>query len=320
VRITNPRAFAPGATDAGDDSSPTERAEIEFEIDLGPERRDLLNLRGGYEDSWRYGSDGLDTDAPDKRDAAGDVEIRVRGAERHLASLGVGDDSFSAMGGAGTGEPFSGDLVVEGSFGSDVLAGSPGSDLLYASYGEDELFGRGGADRIVGGDEADLLSGGPGNDSASWPYSGANSQIRVDIGAGGANDGAARDQHGDRVLSDIENLFGGGGDDVLIGDDGPNVLVGGDRSDRLLGLGADDVLIDYRGLENAGDVFRAGRGRDLLIAHDEFRDRTIECGQGFDHLFADRMDSDGSRCEDREYEEGPARWIAFGALFLSVWS
>lgn len=58
------------------------------------------------------------------------------------------------------------------------------------------------------------------------------------------------------------DLFGGDGNDVLIGGGGPNVLVGGDGNDLLYGGAGRDILIGGRG----SDVLAGGGGDDVLIA------------------------------------------------------
>jgi len=91
--------------------------------------------------------------------------------------------------------------------------------------------------------------------------------VRVDIGARGANDGAGRDKHRDRVLGDIENLVG---------------------SDELI----DGIRGDY-----LDDAFFGGRGNDILDARDESRDRMLNCGPGRDRLRRDEVNPSGGGCE-----------------------
>ncbi len=83
-----------------------------------------------------------------------------------------------------------------------------------------------------------------------------------------AADGGAVDGSGD-VMTGIERVRGGAGDDVLSGDDIVNTLTGGPGVDELHGLGANDMLM------------AAGDGSD----------DTITCGAGVkDVVFADLTD------------------------------
>ena len=76
------------------------------------------------------------------------------------------------------------------------------------------------------------MSGGPGVDTAS--YGDHSSAVAASL-SGRATDGSAGEQ--DTIDGTVENLIGGNGDDVLIGNAGANPLVGGMGNDRLDGLG-----------------------------------------------------------------------------------
>ena len=108
----------------------------------------------------------------------------------------------------------------------------------------------------------------------------------VDYGARSAavkatNDGKADDGErgeGDNVLHDIENVWGGRGDDVIRGTAGNNRLVGGGGNDRLYGQGGKDMLL-------------GGAGDDQLFARDGGTDAdTLDGGDGNDRADADRVD------------------------------
>src|SRR5690606_20745755 len=62
------------------------------------------------------------------------------------------------------------------------------------------------------------------------------------------------------VLSGIENLIGGQGNDTLTGDDQHNRLEGGDGADTLTGGAGDDVLAGGAGADHmdGGDGFDIG--------------------------------------------------------------
>ena len=161
---------------------------------------------------------------------------------------------------------------------------------LKGSPGDDELDGKGGWDWLEGGAGADTLTGGPGQDMASYQYSDAGVEVRLDDGTarGGHAEGdtfAGRKtieyvQRGDKALGgqipefeeyiisiifgqddmeaeeieipDIEDLFGSVHDDILVGSHGGN---------WLRGYYGDDVLDGKEG----NDGLFGGAGADALI-------------------------------------------------------
>ena len=178
-----------------------------------------------------------------------------------------------------------------------VLTGTRRSDYYFhnrlkGSPGDDELDGKGGWDWLEGGAGADTLVGGTGEDTASYQYSDAGVEVRLD-------DGTARGGHaqgdvfagsktieivaGDEkplnsevpdfeefIISivfteeeeeaeaeeieilDIEDLFGSAHDDILVGTYGANYLQG---------YYGDDVLDGREG----NDRLYGGGGADMLI-------------------------------------------------------
>ena len=187
--------------------------------------------------------------------------------------------------------------VFEGSPDSDTLTGGPGNDELYGQDGDDVLDGRGGNDWLEGGRGADELRGGPGEDTASFKsYSPAEDVLGIfdETGqlTGGTTtvrrgvevrlqDGTFRGGHaeGDTFggmqmiayidgdgntqmveVSDIENLFGSDGEDMLVGAHGANQLDGYEGGDMLDGREGDDRLFGG----NGSDLLTGGPGADLL--------------------------------------------------------
>jgi hypothetical protein len=137
----------------------------------------------------------------------------------------------------------------------DVLLGGPGDDTLHGGPGDDGLDGDGGASQSgEAGTGDDVIDGGGGKDDVS--YIDRDTPIHVDLGAGGTN-GAAGER--DR-LSDIENVDGGHGNDVIVGDGAANALSGGAGDDTVLGRGGNDHLDQATG---TGTV-RGGDGSDYL--------------------------------------------------------
>lgn len=134
-------------------------------------------------------------------------------------------------------------LVGNGS--DNRLEGGDGHDWLYGASGYDTLVGGAGADALDGGGyscnpapmtlcvapEGDTLDGGPGSDTAS--YDNHTVTVTVDLRQSSGH-GAVGE--GDTFTS-IENVTGGSGDDVLIGDSLTNQLAGSWGNDTLDGGG-----------------------------------------------------------------------------------
>jgi Ca2+-binding RTX toxin-like protein len=131
-----------------------------------------------------------------------------------------------------------------------------GADPLFTAYlgdADDTLIGSRGSDQIDGGDGIDVLDGGKGSDVISGgagediaDYSGRADAIRVALNgrpvSGSADDGRVGAR--DTVDSDVEDVWGGRGDDTLIGNDRGNLLNGGPGADDLQG-GAGEDAADY---------------------------------------------------------------------------
>lgn len=166
---------------------------------------------------------------------AGDDRLVATGVEGDLI-IDAGDGDDEVIGGDGDDliRGGKGDDVLIGGKGDDVLDGGDGNDLLIGGEGDDFLFGRDGDDTLIGGEGNDLLDGGEGNDTAD--YSDDSEGVTVDLGTGRATGiGIGRD-----TLVSIENVIGGSGDDVLIGNDAANILFGGAGNDRIV-IGAGDM-------------------------------------------------------------------------------
>jgi Ca2+-binding RTX toxin-like protein len=189
--------------------------------------------------------------------------------------------------------------TVEGTFTNVeslfVFSGSAG-DSLTGGLGDDYFFGLGGQDTLKGGGGEDLLEGGAGNDrldgGASLDTAGyilAEAGVTVDLRIAGAqNTGGA----GVDTLISIEGILGSAFSDVLNGDDNRNVLSdGGGGADQLFGHGGDDVMVGGRGEEApAGSVLLdGGAGADVFSfgGHEgRYLDSvTILGGQGTDQVY-----------------------------------
>ena len=111
-----------------------------------------------------------------------------------------------------------------------------GNDTLYGGNGDDTIFGGLGDDLIVGGPGADLMDGGDGVDRLS--YVDATTRVVVDLLNGTVR---GSDAAGD-VFFNFEDLEGGAGGDLLLGDQLNNYILGADGDDELQGRFGNDTL------------------------------------------------------------------------------
>ena len=204
---------------------------------------------------------------------------------------GPGNDILDGAGGPPSGTPGGRWAVFVGGPGDDALYGTDGANALVPGVGADYVDGRGGDDHLrAGGDsqDADVLIGG---DGADWVfYDLRRKALFIDLGDD-QPDGAAGE--GDR-LAGIENVSGGHGDDIVIGDAAANVLSGSFGRDRLVGRGGDDLFATGSGFVMPGSAPRRRGDR-------------VSCGNGRDHIVsgAGARDFAGSDCERISFSERP---------------
>ena len=126
-----------------------------------------------------------------------------------------------------------------------------GTDIGQTIFGgayDDTLNGLGGGDTLIGGFGNDQLDGGDGFDTASYFSSILGLTVSLALTPSQNTIGAGWD-----VLSNIENLTGGSGNDKLTGNISDNVLDGGLGLDRLVGgAGNDTYIVDL--IEATGKV------------------------------------------------------------------
>jgi VCBS repeat-containing protein len=118
---------------------------------------------------------------------------------------------------------------VTGSNGNDTLTGDGRNNILNGGAGTDSLFGGAGNDILIGGTGADALDGGPGIDMVSYETAGAGLIVNLANPAVNTGDGL-----GD-TYSNIENVRGSNGDDIITA----NLF-----TNTMEGLNGNDVLID----------------------------------------------------------------------------
>lgn len=124
-----------------------------------------------------------------------------------------------------------------GGGGNDRLTGLDGDDVLHGGAGDDRLVGGTGNDEFRGEGGADTMLGGPGVDGVG--YAGAGPVV-ADLDGVTGDDGHRGER--DTIGADIEQLFGGAGNDTLTGNGLPNYLDGGLGNDLLRGGAGNDEL------------------------------------------------------------------------------
>ena len=170
-------------------------------VDLGGETvADALKIIGtSLVDSFVFGGSGIAINA----DAA--LDITATNVELWVVNLDDGNDTFSGMGNAATGNtPFVHPLAIYGGAGNDTLRGGTAADTYTGGDGDDVFVGGSVAD---GGDH---LIGGAGTDTADYTARTAPVTISID---GVANDGTAGEH--DNIDGDVEVLRGGSGNDTF---------------------------------------------------------------------------------------------------------
>jgi len=218
--------------------------------------------------------------------------------------LGNGRDTFDAT--AFTGQvDYSFTMSVIGGSGDDRIATGGGSDVIVPGSGRDFLDTNDGPDLVLttaapdGRDVYDLGS--------DWYAPTRYEADIVDYRQRSApvvwRDGeAGAPGEGDRLIG-VEDVFGGSGDDILLGNASENFMLGGPGDDLISGgwnydellggSGADtlygglhpDRLVGGAGNDRAYggpdvDVIKLGDGGDQAVGGGK-RDR-IDCGEGWD--------------------------------------
>ncbi|SEG66061.1 beta strand repeat-containing protein [Bosea lathyri] len=234
-------------------------------IDTGAGNDEVTLLEG----SQLYGEVRLGT---------GDDKLTATAAEQDLSvDAGEGNDIVLAGAGDDLVRGGDGDDLLDGGAGDDALQGGNGNDRLIGGRGDDFLFGDAGNDTLIGGAGNDLLDGGDGIDTVD--YSAETASVTIDLGTGKATgDGIAKDR-----LAGIENVIGGSGDDVLIGNNLANVLDGGAGNDRIV-AGAGDMAIGGAGDDSI--EIQAGAGAAASIDGGSGRDTVKLTGTGTGSLAA----------------------------------
>lgn len=208
--------------------------------------------------------------------------------------LGAGDDRFRSgwsLGSLTTVSGGPGNDDIRATAERNEVSGGPGDDDLRANGNSpSSIEGDGGNDRVYGFERAFDLHGGPGDDLilAAATLTPADATVTGDGGA-------------DRIVvtsPDLALVSGGPGADVLV--DNPNTQFGAPRRSLDGGSGADIIAVaPSEPVPSGGDVISAGNGNDRIGVYGDGRADEVDCGPGFDIVFADPADVVARNCEMR---------------------
>ena len=167
--------------------------------------------------------------------------------------------------------------TLDGSGGYDELIGGGGDDDLRGGDGNDIMQGRGGADRMDGGAHVRNTFGN-GGDVVTYQDRAVGEPVHVTID-GNSDDGGftATTTEGDNVLTTVEEVEGGDGDDTLSGGVGRDTLDGFGGDDTVYGNAGDDNLI---GASGGDDQVYGGAGNDSIGNMNGDGMDQAHCGEG----------------------------------------
>jgi Ca2+-binding RTX toxin-like protein len=190
-----------------------------------------------------------------------------------IATASVASTAVAASSMTATSVP----LTLYGGAGNDTIRGGNGDDYLDGMEGDDTLIAAvettsGGTTTVDGND---TMVGGAGVDTADYSARTVSTYVslgdtRTSVGAGSGpcasaagDDGyftSSGQQECDGVASDIENITGGSGTDVLIGSTASNTILGGSGDDYLWGgpAGTCSATVDV-------DTLNGGAGNDVFM-------------------------------------------------------
>jgi Ca2+-binding RTX toxin-like protein len=266
-------AGGPAAARAGALTTVTiQNGVLRIVSDSGLRNSITLNINGSQLSIGERTGNTLTTQSPCTSIDATEVQCPPSAASSFFISSGGGNDqvrTFTLMPGS----------VVAGD-GNDVVADtfSP-AILIDLGAGDDGL-------RIGSG--ADTVFGGPGRDFVSYQDTLAPIEVRLDDAT---NDGAVpRD---DNIHSDVEDIFGGRGPDILVGGDFDNMIDGLAGNDFEFGLGGNDTFHSLDAPDGA-DVMFGGIGTDTVT----YIDRTDPVAVRLDGLAFDGFPGEGDNVND----------------------
>ncbi|MEH1942283.1 MAG: DUF4347 domain-containing protein [Nostoc sp.] len=206
---------------------------------------------------------------------------------KQAIAVNLNDVSEKTIYGTSSGNRLNGgttDDTIYGYAGNDYLYGQDGNDRLIAGAGNDYLYGGKGDDIIDGGDGIDYV-----NESADVNFTLTNTQLSglgsdslIDIERVTLTGGISKntlDASSFTVASVY--LYGGNGNDSLLGGSKNDYLYGQNDSDRLIGNAGNDYLYGGAG----DDILIGGAGNDLVYGQTGADIFVLASGNGSDTIF-----------------------------------
>ncbi len=195
--------------------------------------------------------------------------------------------TFSIVYGLGGNDFISGAQFVYGGSGNDEIApNSTGGEYYGENDNDTFLFVS-----IANADSTILIDGGSGIDTFEFRSSSPTAGIQIDLDSNIVGVLGGVTQFWDHwSFVSVENVIGGGGDDVLIGTTGANEIRGAGGGDYIEGLAGDDVLHGGAGNDvlwgdndpNGQNGQNPSSGSDTLLGGDG--NDVLYGGAGIDHL------------------------------------
>ncbi len=247
-----------GGKDDDETSEPEAEAENETEAETvnGTDANDIFrgtseaeSFDGGAGNDLLFGRNGADT-------LAG-------GAGQDLIDGGNGNDVLTGGPGYDWLAGGNGNDSLDGGAGIDILAGGAGDDTLLGGTGDDILLGSTGADQMFGGEGNDLLDGVSPTEGQSLAQAfdvderGELTQaIETNFGTNATEDDInrfMRDLSSQDGTDAPDALYGGAGEDILIGNDGDTLTGGADEDLFILPWQAGNDPVTITDYDTAGE-------------------------------------------------------------------
>ncbi len=196
-------------------------------VDGGEGDDTIVGGNGAGDDSYT-GGEGSDTIKYASAKAAITVSL----------SLGTAKSNSKDAAGIGRDTLFGIENITAGSF-NDTLIGNSDANVFLGEKGDDFL---------KGGDGSDTLDGGGGSDTADY----SDKTSAIDVTLNGATQASVTvGSTIEDTIKNIENITGGSGDDIIVGDAYANTLSGGAGDDLLEGGSGKDLLDGGTGTDTA---------------------------------------------------------------------
>ena len=158
------------------------------------------------------------------------------------SEAGIALDDLTGRGG--------GDDTITGSSASDIIYGQEGDDIIYGGSGHDTLYGGTGDDLLVGDDKPEDL-----NDVT---VESIKKLVETDALDAFIESVEGKDADGN------DQLFGGVGNDVLLGMGGDDYLDGGTGEDAIFGGAGNDIIV----YDSNDYLVSGGSGIDFMVSDD----------------------------------------------------